>query len=66
MFLLATKNVHSIFINFYISGVTTAGLLLISAAGLSVFYRAEQKITRINKLVHEVERKNKRIAEIIV
>lgn len=64
--LAATTYYHKLFSNFILGIVITTALVLISLIGLSIFYRAENKIKRLDKLIRLIERDNKRIAEIVV
>jgi uncharacterized membrane protein YidH (DUF202 family) len=66
VFLLATTNFHGIFENHLIGGVIIGTLIFISLVGLWIFFGADRKLTRINRLIYRIKNENKRVAEIIV
>lgn len=65
-FLAATTEYHRLFGNFIVGFIMVGGLIVISLIGLSIFYKAEHKIKRLDSLVRRIEKENKRIAEIVV
>lgn len=64
--LAATAHYHRLFTNFLLGLFVLGGLILIALIGLSIFYRAENKIKKLDKLIRFIERENRRIAEIVV
>lgn len=64
-FLLATLNYHDIFKHFWLGISVGGGLISISLIGLVLFYSAESKIKKINRILKKVKSQNARIAEIL-
>ncbi len=66
LFLAATESVHGLFSHEWMGEVVVLGLLAISAMGLSLFYRAQRKIQKLEHLMSQIKLHNKRIAEILI
>ena len=65
-FLVATKELHTLFDQILVASVLLGGLALFAIVGLVIFLKAEQKIRLLTHLAGEIEKKNKRLAELIV
>lgn len=65
-FLIATKELHTLFDEVIVASVLFGGLALFATVGLVIFLKAEQKIVRLSHLIEEIEKKNKRIAELVI
>lgn len=64
--LIAAKDLHALFNKPWIATLTFGGLGIVAILGLFIFWRAEQKIKRLTYLTEEIEKKNKRLAELLV
>lgn len=64
--LLATNEYHRIFFNAWIACTILGFLITISLVGLSLFYKAEKKVKRLDRMIRLIEKENKRIAEILI
>ena len=64
--LAGTSEYHSVFSSFGLGFLIITVLIAISLVGLSLFYQAERKIKRLNRMIRLIERENKRIAEILI
>jgi len=66
IFLLATTKYHKIFDHWWLALVVVGALICASMGGLVIFQRSQHKLRKINKMIHQRERENSRIAEIMV
>lgn len=62
----ATSSYHRIFNTFVTGFLTTATLLFISLVGLVIFFRAEARIKRVEKMVQEKGGENARVTELLI
>ncbi len=65
-FLLGTANYNQVFTYPWLASVVVSSLLLISLGGLFVSGKARHKISKIDKLIHMIEKESKRVDEIMV
>lgn len=64
--LLATDGVHQVFQKVWLAFIIVSGLTIVALFGLWVFFYAEKKILKINRMVEKIEKENKRIAELVL
>ncbi|MBI2618044.1 hypothetical protein HYW58_01170 [Candidatus Kaiserbacteria bacterium] len=65
-FLVAAKDFHPIFEQAWLTIFIFSVLGLFALAGFIVFLKAKQKINNLTALIEKIEKKNKRIAELIL
>ncbi len=66
VFLVATTEYHKLFAYFWVGFVLIAIMLLMSLSGVTLFFHSRNKLRLIQKLVREIESKNKRVDEIVI
>lgn len=66
LFLIATKDYHGFFNNFWSAYIVVTMLGIISFVGMYSLYRIVKKIRYLTGLIETIKRENKRLAEIII
>jgi uncharacterized membrane protein YidH (DUF202 family) len=64
--LAATVEYHGLFSNVLVGLVITGAMIALSLIGLSIFYQAQGKIKRLDRMIRLIEKESKRIAEILI
>lgn len=66
IFLSATAQYHKLFSYVWIGAVLIICLLAMSLFGVALFFYAQRKLRRLQKLIRIIENKNQRVDEIVV
>ncbi len=66
LFLAATSEYHGLFSYLWLAIVIVGGLISVSFGGIVIIYNTQKKLHRINHMIVEIEKLDKRIDEIIV